>query len=67
MKIFNEISKDMKTLIDISHQLGQLNESLLKHNNSLDRRNFNPELVEKKQEKINQLTEIYTNLYFKYF
>ena len=67
MKQFDQIKAEMKLLIKLSRELGMLNESLLRFNNSRDKKLYDMNMVEKIQERINEKNEIYTELYFKYF
>ena len=67
MKQFDQIKAEMKLLIKLSRELGMLNESLLRFNNSRDKKLYDMSIVNKIQERINEKNEIYTELYFKYF
>lgn len=67
MKQFDQIKAEMLLLIKLSRELGMLSESLLRFNNSRDKKLYDMSIVNKIQERINEKNEIYTELYFKYF
>ena len=67
MKQFDQIRAEMLLLIKLSRELGMLSESLLRFNNSRDKKLYDMSIVNKIQERINEKNEIYTELYFKYF
>jgi hypothetical protein len=67
MGLLDEIKKDMLWLLDKYGEICKYNEMLLHHNDILDKRNYNPDKVDKIRNKLNVLYEQYYEVKNKWF
>jgi len=64
---FYSLKSDMKEMIELSAEIAKFNEMQIHHNDMNDKRNYNPEKVEKINIKVSELQERFYYLKEKWF